>query len=185
MENFLGFNSITIVAVTLLFMLQGVLIFVIMRTNKRITQFFNGKDGKSIEKVLEFEMKRMKRTENDIKELVKNVKWVESVSKKSVHKVGVTRFNPFQEGIGGDQSFCIAMLDYKDDGVVISSLHAPNGGRYKSGRYHHPVYRQCGYPRFYQTAFLASSCFPYPFSASFCPRSADHATVPVTQGPIH
>ena len=129
MENFSGFNSIVIVAIAVLFVLQGVLALVIFYTSKRITRFFNGKNGRSIEKVLEFEMKRMRETESNIKKLMNNVKWIEGISKKSVHKVGILRFNPFKGTMGGDQSFSIAMLDYKDDGVVVSSLHAPDGTR--------------------------------------------------------
>lgn len=104
------------------------MVFFIWTTNKRITKFFNGKDGKSVEKVLEYEMRRMKKTEDDIKRLIQNMKWIEGISRKSVHKVGVVRFNPFTN-IGGDQSFSIALLDYKDNGVVVSALHSPEGTR--------------------------------------------------------
>ena len=127
MENFDGKNLI-FGAVLLLFVLEGVMVFFLWQTNKRITQFFNGKDGKSIEKVLEYEMRRMKKTEEDIKKLIQNMKWIEGISRKSVHKVGVVRFNPFKD-IGGDQSFSIALLDFQDNGVVVSALHAPEGTR--------------------------------------------------------
>ena len=100
----------------------------IWKTNKRITQFFNGKDGKSIEKVLEYEMRKLKKTEEDIKKLVQNTKWIEGIAVKSVHKVGGVRFNPFRD-IGGDQSFSIALLAYGDNGVVVSSLHSAEGTR--------------------------------------------------------
>lgn len=127
MENFSGQNLI-FVAVLLLFVFEGVMVFFIWKTNQRITKFFNGKGGKSVEKVLEYEMRRMKKTEDDIKRLIQNMKWIEGISRKSVHKVGVVRFNPFTN-IGGDQSFSIALLDYKDNGVVVSALHAPEGTR--------------------------------------------------------
>jgi len=128
MEILSGFNSIIIASVILLFVLEGIMVFFIWKTNKRITQFFNGKGGRSIEKVLEYEMKRMKKTEDDIKQLVANIKWIEGISRKSVHKVGVMRYNPFGD-IGGDQSFSIVLLNHKDDGFVISSLHATGGTR--------------------------------------------------------
>lgn len=104
------------------------MIFFIWKTNKRITGFFNGKNGKSIEKVLEYEMGKLRKSEEDIKNLALNMKWIEGISRKSVHKVGVIRFNPFRD-IGGDQSFSIAMLDYSDSGVVVSSLHSGEGTR--------------------------------------------------------
>jgi hypothetical protein len=46
----------------------------------------------------------------------------------SVQNVGLVRFNPFQD-TGGDQSFALALLDKKGDGVVISSLHSRNNTR--------------------------------------------------------
>jgi len=67
-------------------------------------------------------MRKMKKTEDDIKRLISNMKWIEGICKSSVHKVGIIRFNPFRD-IGGK------MLDYKDSGVVISSLHGKDGAR--------------------------------------------------------
>ncbi|HET6380497.1 MAG TPA: DUF4446 family protein [candidate division Zixibacteria bacterium] len=40
----------------------------------------------------------------------------------AIRHVGLVRFNPFED-TGGDQSFAIALLDERQDGVVISSLH--------------------------------------------------------------
>lgn len=39
-----------------------------------------------------------------------------------IQNVGVIRFNAFED-IGGEQSFAMAMLNAKKDGVVISSIH--------------------------------------------------------------
>jgi len=43
-------------------------------------------------------------------------------------KIGFIRFNPFNE-TGGDQSFCLCLLDGKDDGIVITSLHSRESTR--------------------------------------------------------
>jgi hypothetical protein len=61
----------------------------------------------------------------------KVLKELEDVRKEhqfSVQKVGIVRFNPFS-GVGSDQSFSIALLDRKDDGVVITSLYTRNESR--------------------------------------------------------
>lgn len=53
-------------------------------------------------------------------------KIVEDIKKNNLYniqKVGLVRFNPFAE-TGGDQSFCLALLDGEDSGLVISSLHS-------------------------------------------------------------
>jgi len=122
------FSSTIIAAVVLLFVLEGLMFFFIWKTNKRIAKFFNGSNVKTVEKVLEYELKKMQKTEEDIKLLIGNMKWIEGVARKSVSKVGVVRYNPFQE-IGGEQSFSIALLDHSDNGVVISSLHAQDATR--------------------------------------------------------
>lgn len=122
------FSSTIVSAIILLFVLEILMFFFIWKTNQRITKFFNGTSGRSVEKALEYEMKRMKKTEEDIKTLIDNMKWIEGVARNSVSKVGIVRYNPFHE-IGGDQSFSIALLDYFNNGVVMSSLHGEAGTR--------------------------------------------------------
>lgn len=46
-----------------------------------------------------------------------------------VQKVGILRFNPFED-TGGDQSFVLAILDGRDCGVVLTSLHSRSGTRW-------------------------------------------------------
>ena len=48
---------------------------------------------------------------------------LEAASRLALQKVGVVRFNPFQD-TGGDQSFAIALLDQAGTGIVLSSLHS-------------------------------------------------------------
>ncbi len=53
-------------------------------------------------------------------------KWIERLEQDAINhiqKVGFVRFNPFSD-TGGNQSFCLALLDLNDDGIVISSLHS-------------------------------------------------------------
>ena len=49
-------------------------------------------------------------------------------SLKHVQRVAVKRFNPFGD-TGSDQSFSLALLSEKGDGVVLSSLHGRSGTR--------------------------------------------------------
>lgn len=53
---------------------------------------------------------------------------LEELSRKTIQKVGIVRFNPFN-GMGGDQSFAIALLDDRNTGFVISSLFVGEGNR--------------------------------------------------------
>jgi hypothetical protein len=43
--------------------------------------------------------------------------------KSHIQKLGFVRYNPFGN-TGGDQSFCLCLLDGNDNGILITSLHA-------------------------------------------------------------
>jgi len=47
----------------------------------------------------------------------------EAQGKLSLQKVGVVRYNPFED-TGSNQSFALAMLDSSANGFVLSSLHS-------------------------------------------------------------
>ena len=53
---------------------------------------------------------------------------VEGRSTVSLQKVGIVRFNPYED-TGGQQSFAIALLDSRGTGFVISSLHSRQATR--------------------------------------------------------
>lgn len=67
------------------------------------------------------------------KEAIENLTQIcEQLSKDGslhIQKIGLLRFNPFHD-TGGDQSFILALLNNKDTGVVISSLHTRTGTRW-------------------------------------------------------
>lgn len=48
-----------------------------------------------------------------------------SVSVSGIHKVGLYRYNPFDD-LGGDQSFSLSILDSTNSGVILTSLHHRN-----------------------------------------------------------
>jgi hypothetical protein len=47
----------------------------------------------------------------------------EAQGKLALQKVGVVRYNPFED-TGSNQSFALAMLDSSGNGFVLSSLHS-------------------------------------------------------------
>ena len=53
---------------------------------------------------------------------------VEQADVGMIQRVGVVRFNPFPD-TGGNQSFVVALLDARGNGVVLSSLHSRGGTR--------------------------------------------------------
>lgn len=50
-------------------------------------------------------------------------------NKSHYQRLGIVRFNPFAD-TGGNQSFTIAILDDKDNGIIMTSLYARSGNRW-------------------------------------------------------
>lgn len=111
--------------------LSAIIIFLLIqnrRLKKKLTIFFSGKDAKDLEKVLLDQLNETKELDQEIHELFEISNRLRELGMKSIHKVDVLRFNPFKE-VGGNQSFCVALLDGKNSGIVISSLHTREGTR--------------------------------------------------------
>jgi hypothetical protein len=64
----------------------------------------------------------------DVDELTRTTADLARIQRKAFQKVGLVRFNPFED-TGGNQSFALALLDQDADGFIVSSLHSRNGTR--------------------------------------------------------
>ena len=89
---------------------------------------FNGKKAKDLEKVILENKGRIQKISEETENLYSITSKINQHSLKSIHKMGLIRFNPFRE-IGGDQSFSLALLDDENTGAVISSLYSREGVR--------------------------------------------------------
>lgn len=61
-------------------------------------------------------------------ELSQDLKELKAESRSHFKKIGFVRYNPFS-GVGGDQSFSIALLNDHNNGVVLTSLFSREGNR--------------------------------------------------------
>jgi hypothetical protein len=98
------------------------------KNRKKLKIFFAGKSASDLEGVLFEEIKRLKKSEDEIKNILKSLKGLEKKASLGIQKVGMIRFNPFKE-VGSDQSFAIALVDFHDNGLVISGLYTREGTR--------------------------------------------------------
>ncbi|RLC31404.1 hypothetical protein DRH13_03080 [Candidatus Woesebacteria bacterium] len=94
------------------------LILILKFFNQLVKKTKKGDLKRVLEKVLATEVENKK----TIKMLGKEIDRLQDEGQFHVQKVGIIRFNPFQE-TGGDHSFSIALLDGKDTGVVLTGLH--------------------------------------------------------------
>jgi hypothetical protein len=90
--------------------------------------FFSSPLKKDLEQVLIDQNRSISKIKKDVKTLSEDLTDLSVLNKKNIHKVGLVRFNPFDDA-GGNISFALAFLDDHGDGAVISSLHGRGGTR--------------------------------------------------------
>ncbi len=72
---------------------------------------------------------RLEATREEMETLRRALTSLDASVTRSVQYVGLVRYNPFEE-TGGDQSFALALLDKRGDGVVVNSLHSRTNTRF-------------------------------------------------------
>lgn len=93
---------------------------------RRLTGNVSKKDLKT---VLNDILTKSDLTQKEVRSLTADLKKLNAASLGFIQKIGFVRFNPFPQ-TGGDQSFCLALLDAKNNGFVLSSLHSRDHTRF-------------------------------------------------------
>ncbi len=106
---------------------NGFLIFSVFKLKQRLNGFLR-KGEQDIGDVLTNQITKTEKQEQDIKEISEKTNKLEQISQRTFQKIGIIRFNPFA-GVGGDQSFSIALLDFQDNGFVITSQYGRDFNR--------------------------------------------------------
>jgi hypothetical protein len=99
---------------------------------------FSDQSGENVAKIIENYLKSVKDVEDHCFAIDNELKKVKKMAEESYQKIGFVRYNPFGD-VGGDQSFCVCLLDDKNSGFVISSIHSREGTRVYSKTVHRGV----------------------------------------------
>jgi hypothetical protein len=98
------------------------------RAERRYRALVRDEEGGSLANVLERQAGRVAEVSMRLDDLDRQERSLEDRTLASVQHIGLVRFNPFED-TGSDQSFALALLDGRGDGLVISSLHGRGGTR--------------------------------------------------------
>jgi len=128
MNNILDNNFIILIILAILLVVDILLLIGILQLKKKVKIFLSGKKANDLEEVISEQLRRIEKSEDDIKDIRKWNEKLQGICDISITKVGIVRFNPFKD-TGGDQSFVIALLDSYNDGLVLSSLYTREGTR--------------------------------------------------------
>ena len=80
-------------------------------------------NGKNIEEDLENYMYRVERVEKQNAEIKGFIDSIDANMANCIQKIGIVRYNAFKD-TGSDLSFALAMLDEKNNGVVLNGIYS-------------------------------------------------------------
>lgn len=91
-------------------------------------EFFASGLKKDLEQILVDQNRAITKLTQELQEQDDSLTRLYKDNRANLQKVGFIRFNPFDDA-GGNMSFALALLNAKDEGIVISSLHGREGTR--------------------------------------------------------
>lgn len=116
-DSLVGPLAAVALVLALLGLLLGLVLFVRLR---RLTR--RGRAGSEAGGGLEL-LGDLRGIESQLAAIAGRLERLEGQGRLAVQRVGVVRYNPFED-TGSNQSFALALLDGNNDGLVLSSLHS-------------------------------------------------------------
>lgn len=126
---FFGQTSLFILLASLILIWLAALTVFIYKTISHYNKLSKGVSSQNLSTILEKILSGMEISQKDIVAIANRCDKIEQDGLFHVQKIGLLRFNPFSD-TGGDQSFILAILNGREDGVLISSLHGRVGTRW-------------------------------------------------------
>ncbi len=128
--------SLLIAVIVVLASVNGWLFWRLQRIERNFGVFFQGSDSKPVMQALNEFAGTIQGHTQDIKDLKQYLDQTTRLAEHAGTRIGFVRFNPFND-TGGDQSFCLAVIDVQGNGYILSSIHARTGTRVYSKQIQH------------------------------------------------
>lgn len=93
--------------------------------SQRWQQLMRGTEGQSLETILHENLRRLAHIDETLKAQGNHLQRLQSQTDGCLQQVGLVRFDAFDD-VGGQQSFSLALMDTKHDGIVLSGIHSRN-----------------------------------------------------------
>ena len=110
----------------ILFILVIIQMIQIGSLKKKYKKFMGGKDVKSLEKNIERIFDDNKYIKDISGENKKDIRTINKELEICFNKVGIVKYDAFKQ-MGGMLSFSIALLNEKNDGFILNSVHSTEG----------------------------------------------------------
>ena len=123
-----------IIIIILLFIMVIVLFKAVGRVENRYKKLMRGTSNNNLEEMLLQRLNSIEDAKETSEKALKECEKLEIKMKDCIQKVAIMRYKAF-ENVGSDLSFSIAMLDDKNDGVILTGIY----GRQESTTYGKPI----------------------------------------------
>jgi Protein of unknown function (DUF4446) len=121
-------SIITLTLSALALILSGYCAWQMVSINRLKKAFFAGEKAASLENVIYSLKQELKNSRAQEDALGKALMDLKSKTAFAIQRVGLVRFNPFNDG-GGNFSFTLALLDDYNSGVIITSMYGREQNR--------------------------------------------------------
>lgn len=115
-------DLLPVILIALLLWLGG-LTFVFYRLLSHYRKIAKKAHDGDLVSALEKLLAKEEENSSEVKKVLSELSQVKKEALNPIQKVGITRFNPFNE-TGGDQSFCVCLLNGEDNGFILTALHS-------------------------------------------------------------
>lgn len=127
-------NNMTYIVLSMAVIILLFLIFLIIlslklsKLKKRYERFTGGEEihSENLENMLYEYNENVKKSNETYGKVLSMIQEIDDEMKWCTQKIGVIRYNPFDE-MGGNLCYAVAILDGKDNGVVLNGIHSRNG----------------------------------------------------------
>ncbi|GAA0726599.1 DUF4446 family protein [Clostridium malenominatum] len=138
MELIMSYQPIILIVLIILILILFLIIIIqfsaINKLEKRYRKFMRGVDNKNIEEIIISYLDRVDSAVQQSNNIKISVEEINSRLNNCVQKYSIMRYRAFED-VGSDLSYSIALLDNKNDGIILTGIY----GRTDSTTYAKPI----------------------------------------------
>lgn len=120
--------AVTAIAVLILILLIILIVLTVKtgKLKKRLDKFLLGKDGASLEQDIANLFEDNKSLKDSAEKNKKDIRVLYRRLESAYQKMGLVKYDAFSQ-MGGQLSFCLALLDENNNGFILNSVHSAEG----------------------------------------------------------
>lgn len=138
MDLIISYQPVILIALAILILILFLIIIIqfsaINKLEKRYRKFMRGVDNKNIEEIITSYLDKVDNAVQQSDDVKTSVEEINNKLNNCVQKHSIMRYRAFED-VGSDLSYSIALLDNKNDGIILTGIY----GRTDSTTYAKPI----------------------------------------------